>query len=189
MLSFIFGLNARLGRLHYFLITIGVGVGMTAICFAIALSAYQITPNGMPLSLETIKWPVIVLGAVFFLITFTLQSMRIRDIGWDPVCVIPGWIAVLIIDMVVARRFPDLSLGHAQHDTAAGALVNLALLLALLFWPSGEDNSSPSSVSSPSSFSETRQTPGSSRRGGGDAMSSAAMRIARASGEFGRRPV
>jgi uncharacterized membrane protein YhaH (DUF805 family) len=178
---FVFGLNTRLGRLHYFLATIAVAVAMTAIVFAIGLSAYHTTPRGMPLSLDTIKWPVIVIGIIFMLITLTLQSMRIRDIGWDPVCVIPGWIAVLIIDMVVANKFPTLSLGHEHQGTAVGALVNLALFLALLFWPSGDYENSPPP------FSEARR-PGPSPRGGG-AISVAAERIARASGEFGRRPV
>jgi len=122
-----------------------------------------------------------VLGIIFILITLTLQSMRIRDIGWDPVCVIPGWIAILIIDMVVATKFPNLALGHEHRGTAVGALVNLALFLALLFWPSGDGESSPPS------FGETRR-PGASPRGGGT-ISVAADRIARASGEFGRRPV
>jgi hypothetical protein len=63
--------------------------------------------------------------------------------------------------------------------TAVGALINLALFLALLFWPSGDDESFPAS------FGETRQ-PDPSPRGG--AMSVAAEHIARASGEFGRRP-
>ena len=180
MLGFIFGLNARLGRLHYFLITIGVAVLMTGICFAIALSAYHTTPHGEPLSLDAIKWPAIVLGIIFMLITLTLQSMRIRDIGWDPVCVIPGWIAILIIDMLVANKFPALALGREHQGTAVGALVNLALFLALLFWPSGDYENSPPP------FSETRR-PDPSPRGG--TVSVAAERIARASGEFGRRSV
>jgi uncharacterized membrane protein YhaH (DUF805 family) len=181
MLGFIFGLNARLGRLHYFLITIGVAVLMTGICFVIARQTLQNTANGMPLSIEALKGPAVVVGIIFMLITLTLQSMRIRDIGWDPVCVIPGWIAVLIIDMVVANKFPNLALGHEHHGTAVGALVNLALFLALLFWPSGDYENSPPT------FGETRR-PDPSPRGGGT-ISVAAERIARASGEFGRRPV
>jgi uncharacterized membrane protein YhaH (DUF805 family) len=179
MLGFMFGLNARLGRLHYFLSTIAVAVVMTAISFAIALSVYDTNAQGMPLSFDTIKWPVIVAGVVFALISLTLQSMRIRDIGWDPVCVIPGWIAVLIIDIVIARKFPGWSLGPEHHGTAVGALVNLVLFLALLFWPSGDsDGSTPT-------FSETpRPSP---RRG--SPISIADERIARAGGEFGRRPV
>jgi uncharacterized membrane protein YhaH (DUF805 family) len=179
MLGFIFGLNARLGRLHYFLSTIAVAFVMTAICFVIALSIYHTNPRGMPLSFDTVKWPVIAVAVIFALISFTLQSMRIRDIGWDPVCVIPAWIAILIVDAVVARKFPAWSLGPEHHGTAVGALVNLVLFLALLFWPSGEYESSPPSLG------ETRGP--SPRRGG--PISVASERIARASGEFGRRPV
>ncbi len=143
MLGFIFGLNARLGRLQYFLITIGVAVLMTGICFVVARQAWQSAANGVPPSIDSLKGPAIVIGIIFMLITVTLQSMRIRDIGWDPVCVIPGWVTILIVDMVVAKKFPGLSLGAEHHSTAISALVNLALMLALLFWPSAADESSP----------------------------------------------
>jgi uncharacterized membrane protein YhaH (DUF805 family) len=179
MLGFIFGLNARLGRLHYFLITIGVAVLMTGICFVIAQQAWQSAANGVPPSIDSIKGPAIVVGIMFMVITLTLQSMRIRDIGWDPVCVIPGWIAILIIDMMVARKFPGLSLGAEHHGTAVSAIVNLALLLATLFWPSANYESSP-----PVSGEPRRPDPAPRGR-----SSVAAERLARASGEFGRRAV
>ena len=61
--------------------------------------------------------------AFFAWATFTLQSMRIRDIGWDPVCVIPGWIAILVVDKIVAGKVPAWALGSRHHDgTAVGAL-------------------------------------------------------------------
>jgi uncharacterized membrane protein YhaH (DUF805 family) len=179
MLGFIFGLNARLGRLQYFLSTIGLAVVMTGICFLIARESFDATANGIPPSIEMIKGPAIIFGIIFFLVTLTLQAMRFRDIGWDPVCVIPGWFAVMIVDMVVAKKFPGLSLGAEHHGTAVGALVNLALFLALLFWPSAHDeNEMPT-------FSEPRR-PEPSVRGSGTA-SVTAERIARASGDFGRR--
>jgi uncharacterized membrane protein YhaH (DUF805 family) len=81
MLGFLFGFNARLGRLHYFLSSVAPAIAMTLIAFAIASFAYQHTTKGAePVNLLT--WPVICAGAVFFWITFTLQSMRILDIGW-----------------------------------------------------------------------------------------------------------
>jgi hypothetical protein len=83
-------------------------------------------------------WPTIAAIVFFGWMTFTLQSMRIRDIGWDPVCVIPAWIAILIIDKVVAGRIPAWSVGQDHNGTAVGALVNLGLFLALLFWPGGD---------------------------------------------------
>ncbi len=180
MLGFIFGLNARLGRLHYFLITIGVAVVMTGICFAVARQTFQSAANGVPLSIESFKGPAIVIGVLFMVITLTLQSMRIRDIGWDPVCVIPGWVAILIIDMMVAKKFPGWSLGPEQHGTAISAIVNLGLLLALLFWPSAGYESSPPALGEP-------RRPDPAPRGG--TTSVAAERLARVSGGFGRRVV
>ena len=181
MLGFLFGFNARLGRLHYFLATIAVAVGMTALIFAYVTYVLHDTPSGMRVTPDLMTWPVIVLALVFALITFTLQSMRIRDIGWDPVCVIPGWIALLVVDSVVASKIPAWSLGPEHHGTVVGALVNLGLLLALTFWPSGEyEDSTPA-------FGERVQRPDPPPRSR-DATSVTAARIARATGaDFGRR--
>src|ERR1700684_3860439 len=78
MLGFIFGLNARLGRLHYFLATLALAVVMTVLCFLVLLSLMQTVPHGAQLSpaalYETMKWPTIALGLLFCLISFMLQS-------------------------------------------------------------------------------------------------------------------
>lgn len=137
MLGFVFGLNARLGRLHFFLASIALAVVMTAICFAIAMAVLRTTSPSMirPEDL-TRNWAIIAAMVFFGVAIFTLQSMRIRDIGWDPVCVIPAWIALMIVDHVVAGRFPAWAIGQEHQGTMVGGLVNLALLLALTFWPS-----------------------------------------------------
>jgi uncharacterized membrane protein YhaH (DUF805 family) len=180
MLSFLFGFNARLGRLHYFLGTIALAVVMTVAFFAIAMSAIHATPRGTPLSIGQIAWPAAAALLFFLAATFTLQSMRIRDIGWDPVCVIPAWIALLIVDKVIATKFPAWSLGQDHAGTVVGGLVNLALVLALTFWPSG-DHESPTP-----GYGETRRRPEppSPRQ---QASSVAAERLARVTGESGRR--
>ena len=159
------------------LATIATAILMTVISFAIARHALQSAPKGMIPSLTS--WQVITAAILFIWLSFTLHSMRIRDIGWDPVCVIPGWIAVAIIDGLVAGKIPAIALG-GQHGTIVGALVNLALFLALLFWPSTEhDNSAPTS-------GEPFRTPDLPSRG----PAAAASRVARvANGEFGRRAV
>jgi uncharacterized membrane protein YhaH (DUF805 family) len=144
MLGFIFGLNARLGRLHYFLATIVLAVVMTGLCFLVVFTVLPSLPRGVHPTFEMIKWPAIGLGTLFGVISFTLQSMRIRDIGWDPVCVIPTWIAILVVDFAVARKFPGLSLGPEHYGTVVGGLVNLVMSLAVLFWPSGDfDGAAP----------------------------------------------
>ena len=180
MLGFLFGFNARLGRLHYFLASIGLAVLMTAICFAVATYLIHSTPREM-LSPESLirSWPAIAAIVFFIWTSLTLQSMRIRDIGWDPVCVIPAWIAIVIVDKLIAGKIPAWSLGQDHNGTAVGALVNLALVLALTFWPSG-DNENPT-------YGQTPPPPdrSSSRSPAG---SVAAERIARATGaNFGHR--
>jgi uncharacterized membrane protein YhaH (DUF805 family) len=178
MLGFLFGFNARLGRMHYFLATIALAVVMTAICFAIASYVIQNTPKGNLSTVSLMTWPVIAAMAFFGWMTFTLQSMRIRDIGWDPVCVIPVWIALLVIDHVVAGRIPSWSLGRNHDGTIVGALTNLVLLLALTFWPSGD-------YQSPMFGGGQEPTRPSPRT---DTTSPAAARLARVTGaEFGRR--
>ncbi len=99
--------------------------------------------------------------------------MRIRDIGWDPVCVIPLWVAILMVDSVVAGRIPAWSLGRDHHGTVVGALVNLVLFLAMMFWPGG-DQENPTFGGTPSRPDRPSA--------GEDAGAIAAARLARASG-------
>jgi uncharacterized membrane protein YhaH (DUF805 family) len=141
MLGFLFGLNARLGRLQFFLASIALAIVMTVICSFIAAYAFANIPSAMlrPEDLMT-SWPAMAAAGFFMLATVTLQSMRVRDIGWDPVCVIPAWIALMIVDRVIATRFPALSVGHEHAGTVVGGLVNLGLMLALLFWPSADSD-------------------------------------------------
>lgn len=174
MLGFLFGFNARLGRMHYFLATIALALLMAAICFVIADYVYQHSPDRSISPAALLGWPVIAAMVFFGWMTFTLQSMRIRDIGWDPVCVIPSWFALLIIDKLVAGKIPAWSLDHEHNGTMVGALVNFGLVLALTFWPSG-DTQSPSPT-----FTETRGRPD-------RATSVAAERLARVTGESSRR--
>ena len=116
-------------------------------------------------------WTGIILGLVFVYVSLMLQSMRFRDMGWDPVCVIPGWIALLIVDRLIATKLPAFSLGPESNQTIVGTLVHFGLVLALLFWPSAKDAAN---------FDEPpRRIDAPPRRG---AVSVASQRMARISG-------
>jgi uncharacterized membrane protein YhaH (DUF805 family) len=183
MPGFLFGFNVRIGRLHYFFGTIVLAVIMTATAFAIAGDAFQHIPGGVrPTESDLMTWPVIVAGVFFMWVTFTLQAMRIRDIGWDPVCVIPAWIAIVIVDSAVASKISAWSIGHDHHGTIVGALIDVALILALTFWPSGNsDNWTP-----PTLGEARRKLDEPLQRSGG--ASAPAARIAQATrADFGRR--
>jgi uncharacterized membrane protein YhaH (DUF805 family) len=181
MLGFLFGFNARLGRLHYFFATIGLAVVMTAICFAIVQHLVHSVPRAALSPAALMTWPTLAAIGFFMWMTFTLQSMRIRDIGWDPVCVIPAWIAILIVDKLIAGKIPAWSLGPDHHGTIVGALTNFVLILALMFWPSG-DYQGPT-------YGDTPARPDRPSRGV-DATPVAAARVTRVAGAgFGRRAV
>ncbi|MBR0967893.1 hypothetical protein JQ554_27015 [Bradyrhizobium diazoefficiens] len=141
MLAFLFGLNARLGRLQFLIASVALAIVMTAICFAIAMVMLGTTSPSMIRPEDLIRnWTIVAAMIVFGLGTFTLQSMRIRDIGWDPVCVVPAWLALMIVDHVVATRFPVWALQQAPQGTIVGALVNVVLMLALVLWPSADSD-------------------------------------------------
>jgi uncharacterized membrane protein YhaH (DUF805 family) len=179
MLGFLFGFNARFGRMQYLAGTLVVAVMWTAVYFAIGRQGFSSGSTGGPPSLSSMTWPAIALTAVFMWMTLMLQSMRIRDIGWDPVCVVPAWMAIPIIDKLVASNIPAWALGQGAQGTTVGALINTGLVLALMFWPSDEDEGP--------AFREIPRKPDREPQRS-DASSVTAERIARATGaEFGRR--
>lgn len=138
MLDLVFGLNARLGRLHYFLACIALGIVMTGICFALAVSGSIHIPRGSQLSWQMLTWPVWGAIAFFVLATVMLQAMRVRDIGWDPVVVMAAWFAIVFVDVIVAMKMPNLAITHDHHGTIVGSLVNLVMTGILLFWPGSD---------------------------------------------------
>ena len=181
MLGFFFGFNARLGRMPYLAGTVILTVLWTVIHFAMRRYGLSPGPSGGQASLTQMTWPAIAALVVFTWMMLMLQSMRIRDIGWDPACIIPACAAIPIIDKLVAANFslPAWAVGQGGHGTSVGTLINVALVLALMFWPS-KDEEGPA-------FREIPRIPdGQPQRT--DTRSVTAERIARATGTgFGRR--
>ena len=138
MLGYLFGFNARIGRLRYFLSTFALGVATAIVMFAILGAAVRNGASALALNTALKSWPTLIAFIFFTWLSLTLQSMRFRDIGWDPVCVIPTWIALLVVDHLVAVKIPAWSLSHDNPNTVVGALVHFGLVLALLFWPSAD---------------------------------------------------
>jgi uncharacterized membrane protein YhaH (DUF805 family) len=184
MLDMIFGFNARLGRLMYFLLTIALGAVNVALAVPLAYYFYQQGADGhMPESIWSAGWPVYTIIGFGLLGTFMLSSMRIRDIGWDPIIAIPAWIAVVVTDHLVSAHLPALAIGpsHAgiSQGTVVGSLVNLGVTVLLLFCPGGEFTAAPPTPGVDAPRSPDRPMTNST--------SGAGERYARASGQFGRR--
>ena len=180
MLNYVFGFNARMGRLAFFFCSIVVGFGFVMLAYGIMGNVPTSSGMNVLLAQATNSSPLKIAFYGVFVICFMLQSMRVRDIGWDPVCVMAGWIALMVIDRTIAQRFPEYALTYQHTGTLVGALANLALNVVLLFWPGGGHVDEP---------------PPLPRDGGGDGFfdrsstpAAAGNRIARiANGEFGGR--
>ncbi|GLH78686.1 hypothetical protein SSBR45G_35950 [Bradyrhizobium sp. SSBR45G] len=179
MLGFIFGFNMRLGRLQYFLASLGLGVAFVVLAVVMIMGLAAV--GGQKPSLA-MTWPILAMIGLFVIANLMLQAMRFRDIGWDPVCVIPAWIAIMVLDYVIAGRFPEYAASSSHHGTWVGGLINLGLSVALLFFPSGADDAQ---MSGASPVSHAPSASFRSPRSAGSATEAGLARIT--SGDAGRR--
>ena len=75
MLGFVFGLNARHGRLHFFLATVALAIVTTAICFAIAMAVLRDTSPSMMRPEDLMKsWATIATIAFFVWVAYLVQK-------------------------------------------------------------------------------------------------------------------
>jgi uncharacterized membrane protein YhaH (DUF805 family) len=131
MLGFIFGFNARLGRLAYFLSCIGFGVGVVILGLLLFLASRGAHGPNMAIAAVVITGIILV---VWF--AMCLLSMRIRDMGWNPAIVIPLFWALIAVDAYVSVILPDWAMPGRHYGTIVGASINFLFNLAVMFWPS-----------------------------------------------------
>ena len=159
MLGFLFGLNSRLGRPHFFLSLIGL-VLVTAVVLFILTGR---VPHGDQLrgdiAFALAQLPVVVALIIFAVAGLQLACMRIRDIGWDPMTVMTVWFAMLFVDKLIATKLPSLALTPEHYGTVIGAFASFALGIALLFWSTDDAEDPEQSAGEPWEQSDT------SRRG------------------------
>jgi uncharacterized membrane protein YhaH (DUF805 family) len=74
---------------------------------------------------------------VLLWVSLALQTKRFRDMGWNPLYAILGWIAANALDRIVVALMPSLAFGH-QKQSVVGLLINVAMFGCLLFWPGTE---------------------------------------------------
>jgi uncharacterized membrane protein YhaH (DUF805 family) len=143
MLSAMFSFHGRIGRMQYFLrsMALGAAIGIVVAIGCASLvggGGLEALRNGQPPaggSLVLIALLALIALPAAFWSSLSLQARRFRDIGWNPIFVMPAWIAVDMIDFIMAKAVPAMAVGRGHHATAIGALVGLALSGSLLFWP------------------------------------------------------
>jgi uncharacterized membrane protein YhaH (DUF805 family) len=163
-----FSFKGRINRLTYFVrllslaFTFGSLVGLGAVAGAL---------REAPLLLL-----LLLAGLVVYVWgSLSLQARRIRDIGWNPVIIIPVWMLASAVDIAIATFQASARVG-VPHESIVGAIGNGCMSLALLFWPGRPSDDAPSSSGAAWA---PRTTP---------AASPAAPTLARAAAPVGRAP-
>jgi uncharacterized membrane protein YhaH (DUF805 family) len=137
MLNYLFGFNAKIGRVAFLFCSFVAGIGFAMLAYGTTGNVPSSGRIDVLLAQASASQPLLIAFGVLLVVCFMLQSMRLRDIGWDPVCVMVAWIALMVVDRTVAQRFPEYALTYQHTGTVVGALANAAFNLVLLFWPSG----------------------------------------------------
>jgi len=138
MIGALFSFRGRIGRLQYFLTALGVGfVALLVIgaFFLNLMSAYFGRGAVHGGSLVGLGLAMLLLAPLILWIGLAVQAKRVRDIGWDPILVIPALWAFSFVDSLVAQAVPALRVLPAGHQTIVGMAVSLAYTGCLLFWP------------------------------------------------------
>jgi uncharacterized membrane protein YhaH (DUF805 family) len=134
MLGFIFGFNARLGRLAYFLSCIAFGVGLMVLGILLILGFQHSGASGVRPGVGTAAG--VIIGVILALwLANCLVSMRIRDMGWNPAIVLPVLWVILATDAYVAILVPGWALPGKHYGTVFGSALNFVFNLAVMFWP------------------------------------------------------
>jgi len=138
MLGAVFSFRGRLNRIQYFLSLIGLGFATMVVAVVTVLGAFG---GQMPVQANLMHAGVIVLLVMlvavpaYFWVSFSLQARRFRDIGWDPILMIPGWLMLEILDRLAVHFAPEMAVVQGIGVSWFGLLLNLGLGLCLLFWP------------------------------------------------------
>jgi len=130
MLHNILGFGGRMGRLEYFMASLALGFFVMLLVFALMMGFMPDLRHGdrehMPPGLMILLLGVVMPIWLWFALAF--QAKRYRDMGWNPLYVIPGSIAVVTILTLLSPFVHGLA--------GFGLLLNFGLTLCLWFWPS-----------------------------------------------------
>jgi len=132
----IFGFDGRINRIGYLWRSLAAGAAIAAVAVgALALVAFVVRPDSLA-EAETLSQRL-ALGAILLGLWsgFALATRRLRDMGLEPVHIVPAYAALWVVNTVLleplSRLDGDFTLIEATWTTAQWLVT-----LPLLFWPS-----------------------------------------------------
>jgi uncharacterized membrane protein YhaH (DUF805 family) len=129
MLHNILGFGGRLGRLEFFLSCVGLGFLVMLLILALLAGFAPHFGRGatsLPPGLMVARYVLVM--PIYLWFGLALQAKRLRDMGWNPLYVIPGSIAGSVILSLLSPFVPGLAV--------LNAVLSILMTLCLLFWPS-----------------------------------------------------
>jgi uncharacterized membrane protein YhaH (DUF805 family) len=129
MLASVFNFRGRINRSRYFLGSLAIGAIFVALAqLFMAFGHPPETPrSALAVTLDAVL--LVMAAPMTAWIAVSLQVRRLRDIGWNPLIVVPLWIGALA--GMAVQGSPDI----VQTQTAVGTLINFAALTCLFVWP------------------------------------------------------
>jgi uncharacterized membrane protein YhaH (DUF805 family) len=129
MLASVFSFRGRINRLQYLLGNFAVG-GALALPAWTLIGFTELAPTTRPSPTMALDAVLLVLAAPLAIWSaVSLQARRLRDIGWEPLIVLPMWVGTLVLAGFAAQA------GFALSQAALASLISLALLACLYGWP------------------------------------------------------
>jgi uncharacterized membrane protein YhaH (DUF805 family) len=120
--------------LHYFLGNIAIG-GALALLAGMLISFTELAPTARPSVTMSFDAVFLVFAAPLAIWSaVSLQARRLRDIGWEPMIVLPMWVGGLLLAGFAAQG------GLAVSQAALASLISLAMLACLYGWPGRRSN-------------------------------------------------
>jgi uncharacterized membrane protein YhaH (DUF805 family) len=132
-----FGFDGRVNRLGYLwrsvVATLGLAVLAGIAAFVLATVARPSSEAGFEAWLQ---WLVLAIMLLALWSGFALASRRLRDMGFEPIHIVPIYAALWVVNTVLLQ--PLARLHPADFGLLEGGWATLQLLAAvpLLFWPS-----------------------------------------------------
>ncbi len=137
-----FGFEGRISRLGYFWRSLGLAIGVLALALGGAAALTRLVrPMGLGEYEDGSRCLTIAVALMALWSSFALASRRLRDMGLEPVHIVPLFAALWVVNtellQPLSRMRPD-SFGLLE---GSWAMLQVAAALPLLLWPSRAERS------------------------------------------------
>lgn len=130
------GFEGRISRLGYFWRCIAVVTGIVALALGGGAAALSlIRPLGLGDYEEASRWLAITVLLLALWSSFALASRRLRDMGAEPVHILPLFAALWVVNTVLLEPLSQAHPGGFGILEGSWAVLQSAAAFPLLFWP------------------------------------------------------